>query len=190
MNSLFFDEQEFTGKDYTQNSLEKGVYENCMFINCKFSGSDLTDIEFEECEFENCDLSMVKLNNTSLKDTVLKNCKLMGLHFETCNQFLFSPGFIGCIMDHSGFYTVNLKNSTFKDCRLHHVDFTQAKASGIVFDNCDLKNAVFEETCLLKADLRTAKNIILDPDINYIKKAKFSVEAALGLLNKYDIQIS
>jgi hypothetical protein len=50
-------------------------------------------------------------------------------------------------------------------------------------------NAVFNRTILKEADFLTAKNFIIDPDINTVRKAKFSIYGLMGLLNKYDIVI-
>jgi len=61
--------------------------------------------------------------------------------------------------------------------------------TGAVFDNCDLTQAIFDHTILEKADFRTSYNYSFDPEINRIKKAKFSVPEVSGLLDKYDIDI-
>jgi len=45
-------------------------------------------------------------------------------------------------------------------------------------------------TFLKKRDFRSAYNYALDPEINRIKKAKFSREGLPGLLHKYNIDIS
>jgi uncharacterized protein YjbI with pentapeptide repeats len=58
-----------------------------------------------------------------------------------------------------------------------------------VFDNCDFRGAIFDHTNIEKADLRTSYNYSIDPEINRIKKAKFSILGVSGLLNKYDIEI-
>ena len=57
------------------------------------------------------------------------------------------------------------------------------------FINCDFSGAVFENTILEKADLRTAINYSIDPEINRLKKAKFSMPGLIGLLDKYDIEL-
>ncbi|OQA01530.1 MAG: hypothetical protein BWY70_00347 [Bacteroidetes bacterium ADurb.Bin408] len=44
-------------------------------------------------------------------------------------------------------------------------------------------------TNLEKADLRTAFNYIIDPELNHIKKARFSLRGISGLLAKYNIDI-
>jgi uncharacterized protein YjbI with pentapeptide repeats len=58
-----------------------------------------------------------------------------------------------------------------------------------VFDNCDFNGAVFENTILEKADLRSSFHYSLDPEFNHIKKAKFSAAGIIGLLDKYDIVV-
>ena len=69
------------------------------------------------------------------------------------------------------------------------VDFTEADLTGALFDNCDLSQARFERTNLEKADLRSSRNFSIDPEINKIKKAKFSIHGITGLLDKYEIEI-
>jgi fluoroquinolone resistance protein len=69
------------------------------------------------------------------------------------------------------------------------VDFTDADISQCVFDNCDLLGSIFKNTNLEKADLITASNYSIDPELNRLKKAKFSQPAVVGLLDKYDIII-
>jgi hypothetical protein len=49
--------------------------------------------------------------------------------------------------------------------------------------------AIFHGTTLEKADLRTALNYAIDPENNWIRKAKFSLPAVTGLLSKYEIEI-
>jgi uncharacterized protein YjbI with pentapeptide repeats len=58
-----------------------------------------------------------------------------------------------------------------------------------VFKNCDLLNTSFMQTNLEKADFRTAINYSFDPELNKIKKAKFSLDGLPGLLMKYNIDI-
>ena len=126
---------------------------------------------------------------TALGDVIFKNCKMTGIHFEQCNKFMTSLSFDNCQLNLSSFYKLKLKRTSFKNSVLHEVDFTEADISESVFDNCDLAKAVFENTNLEKADLRTSFNYSINPDINRIKKAKFSVSGIAGLLSKYDIVI-
>ena len=82
-----------------------------------------------------------------------------------------------------------VKKVKFKNCSLQEVDFIESDLSNSIFDNCDLALAIFKNTLLEKADFRTAYNYSIDPEINRIKKAKFSRAGLVGLLDSYDIEI-
>jgi len=69
------------------------------------------------------------------------------------------------------------------------VDFTECDLTGSIFENCDLTNATFDNTIIEKVDFRTAFNYSINPELNRIKKAKFSIQGISGLLSKYDIDI-
>ncbi len=189
MNSEFIDSVDFKGHDFTVNRLDLADYEYCTFINCNFSNTDLSEISFSECEFEECNLSSVQLNNTSFKEVLFKNCKLLGMQFDQCNPMLFSTIFDSCQLNLSSFYQMELKNTIFKECTLHEVDFIETDISGLKFTECDFKGALFENTNLRKADFRSSYNYSLDPGLNRIAKAKFSLPEIKGLLDKFDIEI-
>jgi uncharacterized protein YjbI with pentapeptide repeats len=84
---------------------------------------------------------------------------------------------------------MKIKKTIFKNSQLQEVDFAQADLSQAIFENCNLAQASFDHTILEKTDFRTAYNYSIDPEINRIKKAKFSVLGLSGLLDKYDIDI-
>ncbi|MCG6915387.1 pentapeptide repeat-containing protein, partial [bacterium BMS3Abin03] len=68
-------------------------------------------------------------------------------------------------------------------------DFSECDLSSSVFENCDLARAIFANSVIEKADFRTSYNFSIDPEINRIKKDKFSSSNVIGLLDKYDIEI-
>jgi len=189
MERNFIEDKTFTKTDFALNKPEPADYENCIFKSCNFASTDLSGLNFSECEFLECDLSLAKTIKTTFRDIQFKNCKLLGLHFENCNEFLFSAGFENCVLNLSSFYKLKLKNAKFKNTGLHEVDFTESDLSSSIFDNCDFSGAVFDRTILEKADFRTSYNYSIDPETNRIKKAKFSVSGLTGLLAKYDIDV-
>jgi uncharacterized protein YjbI with pentapeptide repeats len=142
-----------------------------------------------ECEFENCNMSMAKLTKTVLRDIRFRNCKMLGLHFDNCNELGMSVYFDNCNLNHSSFYRTKLKKTIFRNLKLHEVDFTGCDLTGSVFENCDLMGATFESTIIEKADFRTSFNYSIDLEKNRIKKARFSLAGIAGLLDKYDIEI-
>ncbi|MFC2186085.1 pentapeptide repeat-containing protein [Fulvivirgaceae bacterium LMO-SS25] len=189
MNKQLIEGETFSNINYTENLLAKGDYENCQFTNCNLSSVDLSNINFTECTFDSCNLSMCKLGNTGIKDVTFNDCKMLGLHFQNCNEFLFEIEINNCQLNLSSFYRRKLKKTNFRNSVLHEVDFAEADLSMAVFDNCDLQGAIFENTILEKVDFRTAKNYSINPELNRIRKAKFSIPEVVGLLNKYDITI-
>jgi uncharacterized protein YjbI with pentapeptide repeats len=102
---------------------------------------------------------------------------------------LLSFSFEDCILNFSSFYKLKLKNAQFKSCKLHDVEFIEAELPQANFDQCDLQGATFENTKLEGADFRTAYNYSIDPEMNRIAKAKFSLPDVVGLLYKYNIVI-
>ena len=179
----------FKKVDFTTDYLTLDEYDNCTFVDCNFSDSNLNNIVFVECEFIDCNLSLCKTQNTSFKDVRFENCKLLGLDFSECNPFLLAMNFEGCFMNLSSFYQVKLKEKSFNECSLQEVDFTEADLSGSSFSNCDLKRAIFDRTILLKANLSSASNYIIDPENNRVKGAVFSKDGLIGLLDKYSIKL-
>ena len=132
---------------------------------------------------------MANLVKTAFKDIRFKNCKLLGLHFENCDQFLFLASFDECSLRLSSFYQMKLQRTKFDNCGLQEVDFTETDLNNAVFNKCDLSGAIFDNTNLEKADLRTSYNYSINPQSNKIKRAKFSLGGVAGLLDKFDIEI-
>jgi uncharacterized protein YjbI with pentapeptide repeats len=114
---------------------------------------------------------------------------MLGLKFESCNEFALSFSFENCILNFSTFYKTKIKKTQFKNCQLQEVDFTEADLSGARFENCDLLRAFFSSTNLESANFRTAFNYAIDPESNRMKKAKFSLLGLSGLLEKYKLDI-
>ncbi len=189
MQETYIKDETFSINDCHQSTIKKGEYENCIFNGCDFSNIPLSEIKFIDCEFNGCNLSIAILNGTAFQNVTFIDCKMLGLQFNACNGFGFSVSFEGCQMNHSSFFKVQLKKTKFKDCQLEEVDFSEADLSQAEFENCNLFQSVFNHTLLEKTDFRTAYNFTIDPEENKIKKAKFSLQGAPGLLRKYNIDI-
>ena len=169
--------------------LAKGEYEECIFRNCHFLQTDLSGFIFTDCTFIECDLSNAQLIDTAFRDVVFKNCKMIGLQFNDCRTFSLSFRFKGCILDYSSFYKLQIKKTNFEGCRMTEVDFTEAVLSESLFEDVDLSGAVFDHCNLDKVDFTSAKNFAIDPELNSIRKAKFSTTGLVGLLYKYNIVV-
>jgi uncharacterized protein YjbI with pentapeptide repeats len=171
------------------NSLEIAEFENCTFLNCDFSDADFSHYKFIDCEFQHCNLSLMKLVNTIIQTTSFSNCKMLGLKFSDCNLFGLSFSFEECNLNHCDFFKLEIPRTKFQYSQLQDADFSQCDLTSAEFVESDLKGTVFDQSNLEKADFRTASNYTIHPNMNRIKKAKFSNENLQGLLQQYDIKI-
>jgi fluoroquinolone resistance protein len=184
-----YSDKVFNQPDIKKISFQQSEFENCTFNYCDLSNRDFTNTIFIECTFTDCNLSLVKLTNTTFRDVQFTGCKMLGLMFNDCSKFGISFKFNSCTLNHSSFYQTKINKIIFENCQLHEADFTSSNATGALFKDCDLLNAKFENTILEKADFRNAVNYSINPELNKIKQAKFSLAGITGLLHKYNIII-
>ncbi len=189
MNETTHLDQTFDKISFTEQDLKNGEFERCIFKQCDFSQSNLSRLRFLDCEFINCNLAMVKFNRTSLNNAIFKGCKLLGINFSECEDFLFSVYFEDCVLDYASFSHKKMAKTKFSNTSMKDVNFADANLTSAVFLNCDLSRAVFNKTILKHANFETARNYAFDPENNDIKKAKFSLHGLPGLLLKHDIVV-
>lgn len=179
----------FENQDFSRAPLQKDTYEECMFRSCNFNGANLSDIVFVDCQFENSNLSNAILNNTTIQACEFRHCKMIGVRFEQCNQVMISFAFENCMLNLASFYQVKAGGTRFMNCNLQEADFSYADLARSLFQGCDLFKAVFHQTILDKADLRTAENYSIDPENNYLKGTKVSASGLPGFMEKYGLEI-
>lgn len=189
MDSLTYENETFSGLSHTDKKTNGREFENCIFKKCDFAGSDLSNNKFIECTFDGCNLSMIKPGRSTLNDVVFKNCKILGVNFHECQDFLFGVTFDACIVDYSSFMGKKMLKTKFGRSSLKEVNFTQVNLSGSVFTDCDLSGTIFSQTDLSSVNFSTAYNFDIDPELNIIKKAIFSAEGLPGLLSKHQLKI-
>jgi uncharacterized protein YjbI with pentapeptide repeats len=132
---------------------------------------------------------MTEIEGVGFRNATFIGCKILGIDFTRCNKFMYSFRFDSCIMDYSTFYGTKLQKTSFIKCSLKEVDFSEADLSSSLFTNTDLTGTKFSNTVLEKADFSSATNIAIDPELNKLKKAKFSAFQLEGLLYKYQLDI-
>ena len=189
MKKKYIQDTSFENLDSSSEQIILAEYESCTFKYCDFSNYNFSNFSFVDCEFNSCNLSLIALDNTSFRNVKSKQCKMLGLHFEHCQEFNLSFSFENTQLNHSSFYKIKIKKTIFDQCQLYECDFSESDLSNSAFKNCDLSGAIFDNTILEKVDLSSSSNYIIDPEKNRIKKAKFSLLGISGLLRKYDIEI-
>ena len=180
----------FNKVNYANKQLVNNEFSNCVFVDCDFTKTNFSSIDFVDCEFESCNFSLTVLRHSGIKDVHFKDCKIVGVDFSACNEFLFSVRFTDCNLDYATFHSKKMKNTLFTNSVIKEVDFTEADLSQSKFINCDLTRSIFDRTVLDKVDFSTAVNFEINPERNRLKKAVFSLNEVKGLLFKHDIVVS
>jgi len=189
MQQLNHENKTFEKIVYTGQLIKGREFQDCVFKQCDLSGSEFSGNKFIDCMFEGCNLSLLKLGNTSLQSVIFKDCKILGVNFHECSDFLFSVAFDNCIIDFASFSGKKMPKTTFSKCSLKEASFVQANLAGSKFEQCDLAGTMFNRTDLSSVNLATAYNFTIDPEINTMKKAVFAAEGLAGLLVKYQLKI-
>lgn len=176
-----YEEKEF--EDLRGQELEEVEYIRCLLI-----GTDARDAKFIDCVFEHSTLSSVKVDRAVLQAT-FKDCKIEGINFFTAKREVLSLSFENCLIRYSSFAELKLKETIFKGCTLEQVDFADADLTQADFTDCTINDCTFRSTNLTKADFRSARGYQIDPRINKVKGARFSLPDLLGLLSSFEIDV-
>lgn len=190
MDSITYEDQVFEKVSYSGKSIRNKEFQNCTFKSCDFSNADFSRNKFLDCHFNECNLSQLKLHGATLNNGFFKDSKILGVNFSECLDFMFSVSFDSCILDYASFGGKRIVKGKFLNCSLKEVSFTQANLNAADFSGSDLNGAVFNRTVLTSANLATALNYQIDPELNTLKKAIFSIYGLQGLLIKYDIVVT
>jgi uncharacterized protein YjbI with pentapeptide repeats len=164
-------------------------FEQYHFINFDLTQANLSGRVFSDCLFENCNLAGASIGNVALQNVAFEGCKLIGLQFHSCRDFLFGVHFDRCQLDYASFVGKAMSNTRFVNCSLREVEFGRANLKQAVFAECDLLSAIFHQTNLSEADFTTAQHIVLDPEVNDLKQARFALADLPGLLSKHNLVV-
>lgn len=184
------DSIEFNKLQKQKETISAKEFEECVFIDCDFSECNLHDSNFIDCTFTNCNLSLVSLVNTGLKSVVFNDCKITGVDFSVCSDFLLSLEFNNCQLDLCNFQDKKLINTQYINCSLKEAFFAETNLEKAGFTESNLLGATFDYCNLKEADFTTAFNYLISPNNNKVKKAKFSKDGLSGLLHEFSINIS
>lgn len=182
--------QAIKSADFSKKSLEDRAFTSCSFTSCDFSESILRNAKFSGCIFINCNLSLPKLDGCRFQDARFTECKIVGTEFFKCEKTLFSVSLNKCLLLYCNFSELNMKNTSFNGSTLKENHFTNTSLIGADFTDADLSGTLFHNCDLSKADFSSATRYDIDPLTNKIKKAKFSLPEAVGLLRGFDIVLT
>lgn len=189
MSTDYIIDQNFSDVFYLESDIKFKEYENCTFRYCDFTDCTFQTVTFLDCNFFDCNFKNTKINYVSLRGVFFTKCDFTSVNFAMTDQVIYDFHFKDCLLDYSQFYALKLKKMRFINCSMVAVDFMKTDLTEVLFDNCNLRLAVFSDTIANKTDFSTSYDYIIDPEKNKLKKAQFSLDGLKGLLNKYDIVV-
>lgn len=188
-NKIQFDKN-YIKSDFPLQSYMGFEFENCIFENCDWSQKNFKGSTFIDCEFIDCNLTAIDFSGVGLKNVTFNQCKMLGIAFQSCDDFLFSIHCKGSVLNMSSFVRKKLVDSTFFMCDLKEVNFAEANLTKVDFFECNLENAFFNSTNLTKVNLKTAHNFTIDPNFNTVQNLEITTSGLAGLLTKFQLKIS
>lgn len=189
MHSDYIADQEYRDEVFNDVNTKFKEFENCTFYNIDFTDCTFQTVTFVDCNFFDCNFKDTKINYVSLRGVWFTKCNFTNVNFAMTDQVIFEFHFKDCLLDYAQFYALKMKKMQFINCSMIAVDFMASDLTEVLFDNCNLRRAVFIDTIANKADFSTSYDYAFDPEKNKIKKAIFSVDGLKGLLQKYDIVV-
>lgn len=164
----------------------------CTVQDATWAGATLAGVRFEGCSIERVDLSRV-----NLPDTVLDGCSFTGCKaLATSWSMMRSPGiapdptrWVDCLLSMGSFTGLDLSGARFERCSLTDVDLDETVLTGAVFDDCTLAGARFVDADLREADLRGARDFVIDVRTTQVEGLRVDPVGALGLLAPFGISL-
>ena len=143
-------EQAFKGIQISQ-----ATFEQVEFVGCRFLQASLTEVIFEKCRFVDCrfeqsDLSLCSFPGTNFSGCEFRNTKLVGIDWTLAawaGLMLHEPlMFDECVLSHSTFIGMKLKQVRMTNCIATDVDFREADLAGANFSGTELSQSIFQQT--------------------------------------------
>ncbi len=196
---LFFTSQpEYSSQEFKKLTLKSARviqkdFTGCTFLKCNFSETLFQECRFHECQFRECDLSLANLKDSAFNSTRFEGSQIIGVDWTQTawakNKFIvFKPvDFIDCVLNHCTFSGLKMKQIQIVRCIAHDVSFEEADLTSADCTFTDFNNSRFMHTNLSEADFTGATNYTIAPQLNVLKKTKFSLPEAMALLYGLDI---
>jgi len=180
----------FKREDFSGQLLSGKTFSNCTFEHCNFTDSSWQKSTFIDCIFKHCNISLVSLKSARFQGVLFQECKLVGLEFCKCDtSFLFSLNIKDSFVKYCNFSNLDMRKTSLAKCKMFDCTFLNTFLFESDFSETDLQGSMFRNCDLTKANFADAKNYVIDPSLNKIKKAIFSFPAVVGLLKGFDITI-
>lgn len=179
-----FEGSVFTGRSGEAPEFAGALVSDCTFRGCDLSGASLRGAHLTDCVFEGCELAVVDLADALVQWTTFTDCRLTGVRFGDVRRDAIglSVTLEGCDLTLASFRDLDLRNCGFRACNARECEFFACDLREVDLSGTDLEAASFARVDLRKADLRGARNYVIDVCDNRVAGMRVDLPEALGLL--------
>lgn len=184
-----FYQEKFTKQTIDNQTLNEKEFEDCQFIECSFLNTKFDKCTFINCTFKNCTLSAVDISQSRFVDVTFAHSKALGIDW-TKTQDVQGLTFHHCQINYSNFQSLKLPKITITHCEAKELELSEADLHESDFSHTNFEGTVFNKTNLTKTNFSYATNYYIDPRLNTIKKAIFTLPDAVNLLHCFGVVIN
>jgi len=186
-----YTDQSFKRINYRNKTINRKTFQNCIFTNCAFQEATFLNCKFRDCSFSDCDLRLMHVAGSSFRESIFKHSTVTGVNWVegswSKSGLLESIGFIDSEVSYSSFFGLELAKLVITKCVAKNADFAEANLTQADFTETDFAESRFLHTNLTEANFTHARNYAIDPGLNKLKDAKFSLPEAINLLRCMNI---
>lgn len=188
-----FENQTFNRITFDKGQVRGREFHDCHFVHCSLREATLENCRFNDCTFKDCDLSLARLDGSTCRNVDFKTCRLIGANWALIKwpKFLHASPiqFQECALDYASFMGLRLHKISFAGCILREVDFTEADLTEADFRRAVLSRSQFNHTNLTRANFAGATDYLINPTLNTVTQAIFSLPEAISLLHTLNIRL-
>lgn len=165
---------------------------DCTLRDSSWAGAVVSGVRFEGCTFERVDLSRVRLPDSVLDGCTLTGCKALATSWSMLREPMLSPDpntWVDCQLSMGSFSGLDITGARFERCVLADADFDGTTLKDVVVDECSFAGARIVRADLRGADLRGARDYIIDVRDTRIEGLRVDSVGALGLLAPFGVLI-
>ncbi|NTV31469.1 pentapeptide repeat-containing protein [candidate division WWE3 bacterium] len=179
-------EEKINGINITEKVISDTYFEECDFSQCTFINCQLNMCRFLNCTFTSCMFSAINPLGSRFIDTTFTKSKVLSFDWSQ-TQEVRGLVFINSQLDYSNFRMIEIPKLIMTGCIAKGASFEDVNLTEADFSDTDLEEAVFFKANLTKANFKGARNYVIDPNTNKLKKTRFSYPDVMSLLTCLDI---
>lgn len=164
----------------------------CTLRDTSIAGATLSGVRLEGCHLERVDLSRVRLPDAVVDGCTFTGCKALAASWSMQRAPVLAPEpstWVDCQLSMGGFGGLDLTGARFERCVLVDADFDGAVLREVTFDDCSLAGARLVRADLREADLRTARDYVVDARESRVDGLRVDPAGAVGLLAPFGVVV-